>query len=432
MGARSRGLPLLWLAACSSSSTTAAPQPEKPASPEAVCEATREPEACTAAAELYFDGGVNLPARQRVAGGHPLDHKRSFRYASAACEKGHAFGCALAGYHHQDGLGTEWAPERAIAAYEKACAGGAGVGCYNLASMYFGGHGVVADEARGEGYKAKAKVAWQAECDGTGPRWCTNVAYLLREEDARGNREKCLELDQRTCDHQVLVGCTEAVRDRLALGRIGATAMVTELDRLCRAGEPTACTMAGSALVAGSDGVTVDPTRGIALIVRGCEIGDKQGCALAGVEHGTGQLVTQDLAAADRFMVKACDRGLGAACMMVAKERVSRGEAAVGAAFAKRACQMGEREACAALSALYFAGSGVDKDEAAGERWAMESCRMGYAPGCRGLIEKGRELPVPPGLGERILREACAAGVARACERAGGAAGTVSAPPPAR
>ena len=422
MRAGSRVLPVLWLAACSSSSTTAGPQPEKPTSPEAACEATREPEACAAAAELYFDGGISLPARQRAGGGHPLDHARSFRYASEACEKGHAFGCALVGYHHQDGLGTEWAPERAIAAYEKACAGGAGVGCYNLASMYFGGHGVVADEARAEGYKAKAKLAWQAACEGTGPRWCTNVAYLLREEDARGNREKCLALDERACDHQVLVGCTEAVRDRFALGRIGATAMVNELDRLCRAGEPSACTAAGGALVAGSDGVTVDAKRGMALIVRACEIGDKQGCALAGVEHASGQLVPQDLAAADRFMVKACDHGMGAACTMVARDRVSRGEAAVGAAFAKRACQMGEREACAALSALYLAGSGVAKDEAAGERWAMESCRMGYPPGCRGLIEKGRELPVPRELGERILREACAAGVPRACERAGAAA----------
>lgn len=29
--------------------------------PEAACEAAREPEACVAAAELYFDGGINQP-----------------------------------------------------------------------------------------------------------------------------------------------------------------------------------------------------------------------------------------------------------------------------------------------------------------------------------------------------------------------------------
>jgi uncharacterized protein len=405
------GFPLLLLAACSSSSsTTAAPPRDELKSPEAACETAGEPDACAAAAELYFDG----------KGGHPLDHAKSFRYATTACQKGHAFGCALLGYHFQDGLGTSWAPAAAIASYEKACAAGAGVGCYNLASMYFGGHGVQADEERGAQYKAKAKAAWQAACDGKEPRWCTNVAYLLREEDARGNREKCLTLDQRTCDHEVLVGCTEAVRDRFALERIGAPAMVDELDRLCQAGEPSACSAAGGALVGGSPGVTVDAKRGMALVVRGCEIGDKFACASAGVEYATGKLVPQDPAAADRFMVNACDRGMGPACMWVAQERVGRGEAAVGAAFARRACQMGERDACWALSSLYQEGRGVEKDPAAAARWAMESCRMGHPSGCAVLIEQGTELPVPADLATRMYSDACAAGIQRACQRATG------------
>lgn len=408
---KAAALSLLLFAACSSSSsTTAAPPRDELKSLEAACETAGEPDACAAAAELYFDGKK----------GHPLDHAKSFRYASAACEKGHAFACALVGYHQQDGLGTEWAPAAAIASYEKACAGGAGVGCYNLASMYYGGHGVQADSARADGYKAKAKAAWQAACDGKEPRWCTNVAYLLREEDARGNRERCLTLDQRSCDHDVLVGCTEAVRDRFALERIGGPAMVDELDRLCQAGEPSACLAAGGPLLGGSPGVAVDARRGMALVLRGCEIGDKLACAAAGAEHASGQYVTQDPAAADRFMVNACDRGMGAACMWIARDRVGRGEAAIGAAFAKRACQMGEREACAALSSLYQEGRGVEKDAAAAARWALESCRMGYPPGCAVLIEQGTELPVPADLAARMYGEACAAGIQRACQRVTG------------
>ena len=414
-----RELAFLGIAACSSSSSTSGPRPEQASSPEAACEATGEPAACTAAAELYFDGKNS----------HPLDRAKSFRFASAACEKGHAFACALVGFHQQDGVGTAWAPDKAIASYEKACAGGAGVGCYNLATMYSGGHGVMADRARSDAYKAKARAAWQAACDGPEPRWCTNFAYLLREEDAKGNRERALALDQRSCDAKVLVGCTEAVRDRFALGRIGATAMVNELDKLCRAGEPTACMAAGGALVSGSQGVTADPVRGMALVVRGCEIGDAQACAAAGVEHATGQLVAQDQAAADRYLRQACEHGMGAACMWVARDAVARGEPAVGAAFARRACQMGEREACAALAALYLEGRGVDKDDAAGERWATESCRMGYPPGCGVLIERGRELPVPPDLGARIYAEACAGGIQKACPRA--APGAASAAPAA-
>ena len=81
---------------------------------------------------------------------------------------------------------------------------------------------------------------------------------------------------------------------------------------------------------------------------------------------------------------------------------------------------MGEREACAALGWLYFEGRGVAKDEAAGVRWSMESCRMGYRSGCGVLIERDRELPVPADLAARIYAEVCAAGMQKACERAAG------------
>jgi TPR repeat protein len=414
-------LALCAVGACSSSSSTGPAR-----TPEAACEASGDAEACAAAAELYFDGGINLPGPRAGRGVHVLDHARSYRYASVACEKGHAFGCALLGYHHQDGLGgAEWSAAKAIAAYEKACAGGAGVGCYNLASMYYGGQGVVADEVRGDAYKAKARAAWEAACRGSGPRWCTNLAFLLREEDAAANRARCLELDQRTCDHQVLIGCTEAARDRAALGRSTSGELDRELGRLCEAGEPTACTLAGSALIGG--GITADATRGLALVVRGCEIGDSRGCWLAGSEYATGKVVTADLARADRYIRMACDRALGAACMAVAEDSASRGEHAVAAAFARRACQMGQGEACTMLSQLYLGGQGVAASEPEGVRWATEACRMGHLRGCAELIARDLELPAPPGMKERMYKDACAAGIANACKRA--SAGSAAAPP---
>lgn len=413
--------------ACSSSSSTSPPAGTARA-PEAVCEASGDPEACAAAAELYFDGGIARPGPRSGRGPHPVDHARSFRYASAACAKGHAFGCALLGYHHQDGLGgAEWVADKAIAAYEKACAGGAGVGCYNLASMYYGGHGVTADEARADGYKAKAKAAWQAACRGSAPRWCTNVAYLLREEDEKGNRETCLELDQRSCDHQVLVGCTEATRDRLALGRIDAAAAEKELERLCAEGEPTACTAAGSMLIAGRDGMKAEPRRGAELVVRGCDGGDKVACLSAGFEYAKGELVPRDLAAADRYVLLGCERGLGDACLAAAEQRGSAGRYAEMAQLARRACQMGQGEGCGALGQLYFTGQGVTASEAAGVTWVTEGCRMGHAPSCAELVQRDRELPVPPRMKERIYRDGCAAGVALACRRLRAAA--AAAPP---
>jgi uncharacterized protein len=398
--------PCAVMAACSSSSSSAPASGSGTRSPDAACEAAGDAEACAAAAELYFEG----------TNGHPLDHARSFRYASAACEKGHAYGCALAGYHHQDGLGTEWSPDRAVAAYEKACAGGSGVGCYNLATMYSGGHGVTADHARADGYKAKARAAWEAACRGSEPRWCTNLAFLLREEDAKGNRARCLELDQRACDHHVAIGCTEAVRDRSDLGQLSEAAMRRELERLCGDGEPSACTLVGTTVIAGGP---ADARRGLELVVRGCEIGDKQGCWLAGAMYADGKLVTADPTRADRFVRLACDRGMGAACLMVAQDRGRRGQLAEAAAFARRACQMGQAEGCAALSQLSFSGQGVAASESEGLRWATEACRMGYPPACAPLIEKGKELPVPPDMAARVYRDACAGGIQSACAHEG-------------
>src|SRR5688500_17327437 len=101
----------------------------------AACEKACTPkttDACTHAAEMLFEGKA----------GWPLDHAKSLRFAKRACDANDAFGCALLGLHYQDGLGTAYAPKQAVAVYEKACRGGAGVGCYNLAGMYFGAHGV--------------------------------------------------------------------------------------------------------------------------------------------------------------------------------------------------------------------------------------------------------------------------------------------------
>ena len=175
------------LAACQSPAAPpprgGSPAPAEPAGPcggpdcEARCTAG-DPAACAHAAELFFDG----------KSGHPLDMARSFRLASRACDAGVMHGCFLVGYHHQDGLGTPWAPARAVAAYERACAGGFGTACYNLGSMYSGGQGIDPDPPRGKDYIARAGAAWKAACDGSEPRWCSAPAAAASSSAASGSR----------------------------------------------------------------------------------------------------------------------------------------------------------------------------------------------------------------------------------------------------
>src|SRR5207245_3811998 len=133
---------------------------------------------------------------------------KSFALAKQACDGGDVHGCALLGFHYQDGSGVAPSPERALALYEKACRGGSGVACFNLAGMYGGGHGVVVDTAKYETYKKLARDKWAAACDGGHLPSCTALAD---GED----RKRALALCDRACTGGHRVGCVQRARLRL-------------------------------------------------------------------------------------------------------------------------------------------------------------------------------------------------------------------------
>jgi hypothetical protein len=401
------------LAACGSS---AAPSPVASA-PAPPCEGVACDDACAGgaigacgrAAQLYFDG----------KNGHPLDMKRSFDFATTACAGGDALGCVLVGSHRQDGLGAPADPTAAIAAYTKACDAGAGVGCFNLASMYSGGQGVIADLAKAADYKRRAGVAWQAACKGAEPRWCTNAAFLLAEDGQAPTpttQRAMRALDQRACDAQFLVGCVEVARLAVDLGELAPAAYLTELERLCTAGEPSACTAAGALLLDGQR-VTRDPPRGIALWLRGCVAGDKDACEGLGVEEGLGELTPRDEDAAARHLGMACDRASARACQALAKLHARTGDDVGARGFLERGCHMGDGQACAVLAAMVATGRGGPADADAALAWSRAGCSQGHGPACDRLIELGADLPVPPEFKAQLRAEACTRGVTAACAK---------------
>jgi TPR repeat protein len=361
--------------------------------------------ACARAAELSFDG----------KNGHPLDMAKSFRLAAQACAAGNMHGCLFAGYHYQDGLGTDWNPARAVETYERACSGGSGTACFNLGSMYSGGHGIDPDLARAEALFARAGDAWKAACDGDEPRWCTNAAFRMRgDEPSPEIRRSALALDRRACAAGVLVGCVEAARSRTMLGELAPADYVAELQGLCDRGEPIACAEAGETLIIGKQ-APADPARGIALVKRACEGGQKDACYLIGLASWRGELVAVDKTAAIDYLTMACDRAYARACAQLTDVFLDSGDEAKAIGFARRACQMNDGSSCGVLAAAYLNGRGVAPDERAGVDWARESCRGGFGPGCRLLIERGVALPLPADLKARVHGELCAEGVAAAC-----------------
>ena len=397
-----RGLALLLVltAACRSST---------PAGPcttdcESRC-ADRDGAACAAAAEAAFNGH----------NGTRLDLARSFALATKACELDDGLGCSLLGLHYQDGRGAPWDHARAIATYEKACALGAGTGCFNLESMYAGGHGAIVDRAKAEALHAKARAAWDAQCHGSAPRWCTNLAFLVESdgEVTQAKRESALVLDQRACDAGVLVGCSQAAREQIELGKLEPQVYLARLEDLCRRGDPGACGQAGLDVFLGEHGLAKDEVRGAALLRTGCDAGDNLSCyqaALAGL-----QAASQDVDAITRDFAAACDRGYGKGCAAIGKDLMQRGQVAEAVPFAERGCRIGEKDACAALADAYLSGKGLARDSGQGMVWAREACSMGDGDMCFTLIAAGLDPPVPPDVVPKLRADACKAGVASAC-----------------
>jgi uncharacterized protein len=368
--------------------------------------------ACTFAAEMHLDGKA----------GWPVDHAKSLRFAKRACDAKDAFGCALLGLHHQDGLGTAYAPVKAVTVYEQACKGGAGVGCYNLASMYYGAHGIPFDRAKGDDFTNSARTHWEAACKGDQPRWCTNLAYL-EASSAKAPLEaqaRALELNQRACDQGITVGCLEAARQKLELGKHDTLAFVRELDKLClRMNENGACGVLAALLVLGENGIAKDGKKAIELLVRACDGGDKNSCYVLGIEYASGANTKQDFAATTRVFDRACDRALSKACIAIAQNLAASREFKRAAEYARRACHMGNGEGCGMLGQLHADGSGVAKSTSESTKWATHACRMAHMPSCGVLIKRDVfPLPVPADMQKRMYETACNEGkIDLACKR---------------
>ena len=398
----------------SPSAPGAAPVTSATLRPERACDRDCEPRcnageiaACTRGAELFFDG----------KNGHALDMATSFRLARRACDAGDALGCVFAGYHYQDGLGTDWDPARAVTTYETACKAGAGTGCYNLSTMYGSGQGVEVDLARRDTYARQAAIAWEAACNGREPRWCTNAAFLKAGdgEPTAATKAAMRALDRRACGAKVLVGCVEATRLDIELGTMSAAAGVTELERLCTAGEPSGCAAAGATLLSSHD--TSEPPRWLALIRRACDAGEGRSCRLIGLAYRDGEVLPKDPAEAARHLAMACDRADRSACAALAELHGERGELAQLVVLSRRACQMGHGEACAVLGSAYRRGEGVAANEAEALRWTNAGCQAGFRRACDILIGLDVKLPLPAEIQADLYRDACKHGVTTACAR---------------
>jgi TPR repeat protein len=377
------------------------------AADERACQDRGNARSCGRAAELYMMG----------RGHHGFDPATSFRYAARGCEGGDGLACAVLGQHYENGIGAPWSPQRAVAIYDRSCSAGSGLGCFQLAEMYFRGHGVEPGGPKAESYRERARTLWLAACQGDDPRACAFAAALpapRREPDVPV--PTALELDQRACDRGIARGCVDLLVARHLHDTGQLAAGLTDLDRLCRADEPTACEeLAWIYRGYDANGHSKDAAWAAELTKRSCELGDAEACVLFGISYEMGAGTPKNQAMKWRYFELGCDRGAGHGCLFRAQDAVTvPGQQREMMSFAQRGCQMGNGAACDLLSMSYL----VAHDDTAALRWATEACRLGFSSGCERLVEHDVELPrIQTDQKRHFYHKACDAKHQSACQQ---------------
>jgi MYXO-CTERM domain-containing protein len=163
------------------------------------------------------------------------------------------------------------------------------------------------------------------------------------------------------------------------------------LQQSCTQKFASACTVLGFVYLNGR-GVPADPQKALESYSAGCELGDDDGCIGAADVHSRGLLGQVDHASAIPLLDKACTRGSGRACVLLAEKYAGalgtqkdddKAAALYTQAFAALVNQCpGDSTACYQLGNLYTNGQGTKvNNEAAFEAYQL-GCDGGSGDSC--------------------------------------------------
>jgi TPR repeat protein len=347
------------------------PSPPKLCADVAACKADCDRHDARACEQL---GKLDLRAK-------PIDLAGAAAAYRAACEAGKASSCAALALQVQDGRGVPWDPARAIELYQRACDGGAGVGCFNLAIMYNDGNGVPRDRAKAESLMARALADYEKECDAD-PFWCVNIGFLYENGMVGSDGPdlaKAAAADRRGCDRNDPASC--ASLSQLELDGRGVPqnkeAATARLERVCAGGGSLACAVLGRSLYTDPEQV---PPRAAELILKGCDLGDTQSCAIACALLALGRGVAADPARAGEYGLRACDLGNSASCYANGMAMLESRPADAAEQFLL-ACHIGDPDGCLARADMITRGqlAGTIADT---EELLERACSLGSQQGC--------------------------------------------------
>lgn len=203
------------------------------------------------------------------------------------------------------------------------------------------------------------------------------------------------------------------------------------------------CKSLADLYLAGKNGAPQDETKAYEAMKRGCELGDKAACALAGgmAEKGTGVAANPDEAIA--LYTTGCLKKHGPCCMLLGTAyeagTLANKDPAKAAEFFGKACQLKDDKGCVNLSVLELRGEGIPANAARAIRRLDQLCKKKVGRACTeqaGAYLDGKAGSVDQEMAKEAFVAGCKYGDATACQRysenfSGPQAAPASAPTPA-
>jgi TPR repeat protein len=400
----------------------AEPPPEAAPPAPADCDACKDGECRPVDAEACHV----LSENHRYARGVALDLTKHGEYAELACNAGYMSDCSVLAMLYQDGLGgREHSDAMAHDLHLRACDGGAGIGCFNLAGMIEAGGAGPSDPERAKPLYAKAIAALEASCDGGDVQWCANVGYMYGAGHGVGRDDaKAVAAYEKGCPaHEYnCVNLALLLMEGRGAGRDVARGRKL-LEDGCEAGGSRSCSHLGTALLMGREDIEAEPERAVAVLTQACDGGQSLGCIGMAAAHGLGIGGANNRDLVVDFSERACALGDSSGCGGAIRELLSgvtKPEPARIRGLLEAACKIGSGTHCGFLAQMVRDGIGGDADPTRAADLFAEGCRRGDFDSCAAVVTAGGEPDVLASERPKVYEALCRNGLAVACE--GGAA----------
>ena len=356
------------------------------------------------------------------ADGKQHDLGRAEAYHHKACDLGLPASCTAWG-----ALLATRAPAQAFPIFEKACAAGHVVGCYDEGRALYTGQGVAKDVDRAvklivgaceSGHPSACALAGSASMLGAGLPKDEAKAALYLSRACESDPSSVARADGSPAPS---MGDSCAAAAKLLEGRAKTEhekrRVATMLERACDLGYLVACNDAGSTFV--ELGTEADKAHGTKLVAAACDRGDVSGCGNMGIF-----LMQTDPFTAAQYLTKACDGKNGQSCANLAFLYAHGTGVLVDLAKAvhltERACELGNMPGCLFAGGSYYEGKAVKEDRARARTYLEKACDGGVGNACAALA---RMYEYALGVDEDMTRartyhrRACDAGNAEQCAR---------------